>query len=105
MSCHCGESGWADCDELRQQRDELNKDLAEARAEVERLQAEKSMSCWPAPATQKSLSTAVSVLRELLREEPLIYEGNLEAKLFVSVDALNAAKKLLTATNSVGEDS
>ena len=65
-----------------------------------RLSAEQGAKVAEALAAEKSaLASRVAVLsaalRGLLREEPNIYEGRLEASLYVSVDALEAALRAL----------
>jgi hypothetical protein len=71
------------------------KQLADAR-----LSAEQGVRVAEALAEEKAaLLTRVGVLeaalRGLLREEPNIYEGRLEASLYVSVDALEDARAAL----------
>jgi chromosome segregation ATPase len=75
--------------------------------ELERVKAERDGWRKVASTTDADLlaeRARVARLREalngLLREEPLVYEGNLEAKLFVTVDALNAARAALADTDA-----
>jgi hypothetical protein len=75
--------------------DDVVKQLADAR-----LSAEQGVKVAEALAAEKSalLSRVVvleAALRGLLREEPNIYEGRLEASLYVSVDALEDARAAL----------
>jgi ribosomal protein S27AE len=62
---------------------------------------EEAWTCGTCESNAAEIARLRAALEGLMKEDPLIYEGNLEARLYVTVDALEAARAALKALEEI----